>query len=272
MISSDWGVALAEVVGRVDQHPVPRDPERDRPLGERGGHLYRVSHHVGVVAALGQAAGFGPSGMRADQAHVVLGGDLGQAAVPAAPGVVEDVGPRPTHLARHLRAPGVHADHEIRQLGSAPGNEAGRPADLLGDVDVVAEPGLDATDVHQVGPLGDDLVHPLHRGRLVPRRPAVVERVGRAVDDGHHEHRSVGIPVPSQPQAHRSRTPSRSPPPRMAPRRMPEQPDRPDDRSMGGPARLGAMTPYASTAHVELTGAGHVVHRAGTLDTEPVGR
>jgi len=58
----------------------------------------------------------------------------------------------------------------------------------------------------------------------------------------------------------------------MAPRRMPEQPDRPDDRSMGGPARLGAMTPYASTAHVELTGAGHVVHRAGTLDTEPVGR
>jgi hypothetical protein len=73
-----------------------------------------------------------------------------------------------------------------------PRHEAGGPPDLLRRVDLLAGAGLHTSDVDDVGALGDHPADPLERPLLLPGRPAVVEGVPRAVDDGHHQQVVVG--------------------------------------------------------------------------------
>ena len=61
------------------------------------------------------------------------------------------------------------------------------PIELLVLGHLVAGPGLHAADVEDVGALRDELVGAPEEGVERERRAAVVERVGRAVEDAHHE-------------------------------------------------------------------------------------
>jgi hypothetical protein len=129
--------------------------------------------------------------VRADQRRVVLRGHLREPVVEAAPGVVEQVGARPADLAPHLRAPGVHADDQVRELLADGGDERHGAPDLLGGVDDLARAGLHAADVHQVRSVGDHGPDPLQGLVLGIGRAPVVERVPGAVHDRHHQ--QVGV-------------------------------------------------------------------------------
>ena len=89
--------------GRVDEHRLAGDPERHRPLGERDGARQHVGHHVVVGDAMRTGARLDPAGVRAHDRRVVLRGDGGEVGIPAAPGVVDDVGARPGTRRRRPR-------------------------------------------------------------------------------------------------------------------------------------------------------------------------
>ena len=182
---------LVEVVGRVDQHAVAAHAERDCPLGERHRRLGRGGHHVVVRRAVRRSAGGRAVGVRAHQGGAVLGGDLGQGGVEAAPGVVEQVGAGGAHLPGDLRAPGVDADDHVGELRADLRDERHGAPQLLLDVDGLAGAGLDATDVDDVGALGHRDADPLEGPVLGEGRAAVVEGVAGAVDDGHHQQVAV---------------------------------------------------------------------------------
>ena len=101
--------------------------------------------------------------MRADQAGAELGSDLCQPFVRAAPAVVDQVGAGLAGRPAGLVPPGIDADQDLRVTGTDRADEASRPPDLLGRVDVSAGSSRDAADVHDVGTLRDHLVHPIHR-------------------------------------------------------------------------------------------------------------
>src|SRR5207244_1386372 len=69
-----------------------------------------VRHHVRVDDAVRAGARLDAAGVRADQRHLVLGRDHGEARVPAAPGVVQDVGALRADRVADLGAPGVDRD------------------------------------------------------------------------------------------------------------------------------------------------------------------
>ena len=126
------------------------------------------------------------AGVRADDAGAEPGRDLGQARVGAGPGVVDQVGAGLAGGDGDRRPPGVDADHQVREACPHPRDERHHPADLLGDVDLAADPGLHAADVDDVGAFVDGAVDRVHGRLLVEGGAGVEERIRRAVDDGHH--------------------------------------------------------------------------------------
>ena len=80
--------------------------------------------------------------------------DLHQARVVPGPGVVDQVRARVDRRARHLRAPGVDADQQVRVTARGPPDERDDAADLLGRLDPRAAAGPHAADVDDVGALG----------------------------------------------------------------------------------------------------------------------
>jgi hypothetical protein len=132
-----------------------------------------------------------PAGVRADDARARLGRDDRQLRLHPAPGVVDDVGAGGQRLPGHLGAPGVDRDRQLRVRRADRGDQVDGPADLLGGVHLGARGGLHPTDVDHVRTLGHHPPDPGQRGVQLVGRPAVVERVRGAVDDGHHDQPAV---------------------------------------------------------------------------------
>ena len=89
---------------------------------------------------------------------------------------------------RDLVPPGVDADDDVGVPVPDGSDEVDGAIELLADVDVVAGTGLHPADVDDLGPSGDSGVDG-RPGRLsvAERATPVEERVGRPVDDRHHE-------------------------------------------------------------------------------------
>ena len=94
-----------------------------------------------------------------------------------------------TDLARgveHAGPPGVARDRDVEALVQR-FDGPDDPIELLFLGHLGTGPGLHAADVEHVGALGDDRFGPPEEGVERERRAVVVERVGRAVEDAHHE-------------------------------------------------------------------------------------
>jgi hypothetical protein len=168
------------------QDRFPRHAEGGRPLGQRQGAREDVGHHIVVLHAVWTHPRRRTARVRAHDADTGRGRDLGQHRIPAAPGVVEQIGPGRGHGRAHLMTPRVDADDQIGMGGANCGHELDRPVELLGHVDLVAGRGLDPADVDDLGAVGHHRLDPVQR--LLEREggPTVVERIGGAVDDRHH--------------------------------------------------------------------------------------
>jgi hypothetical protein len=84
-------------------------------------------------------------------------------------------------------APGVDADDQPGVAAAHLGDERHHSSALFVDVDLGAFARLHAADVHDVGARGDRAVHRVEGRGVGEGRALVVERVGRAVDDGHDQ-------------------------------------------------------------------------------------
>ncbi len=125
---------------------------------------------------------------------------MDQVGVVAGPGVVDQARTGRAGVLGDLGAPGVdRQDHTGVTLANG-GDEADHPVDLLLGGHVVAGAGLDPADVQDLGPGGDGLVD-RGEGHVVVQLPGPgEERVGGAVDDGHH-HGATGCER-ARPESH----------------------------------------------------------------------
>ena len=104
----------------------------------------------------------------------------------------------------HRRAPGVDRDRHVEAFVQR--RDRGHdPFELLGLADLGPGPGLHAADVEQVGAVGDQLLGPPQERVEAPRRAPVVERVGSAIEDPHHERAGAHV-EPSVADANRRDT------------------------------------------------------------------
>ena len=90
----------------------------------------------------------------------------------------------------HARPPGVARDRRVEPLVEG-FDGADDTVELLFLTHLGPRPGLDAADVEQVGALVDEHLGPAEQRVELVGEPGVVERVGRAVEDPHHE-RAIG--------------------------------------------------------------------------------
>jgi hypothetical protein len=177
----------AEVVRRVDQDASGVHAGLLGPLRQGQRAVQHVGHDVRVGGAEQPGPRLQAARVGADQAGTALGGHAGQFRVPAAPGVVEQVGACRAGGPADFVPPGIDADDQVRVGGPDGFDERHRAPDLLGHGDVRGGPGGHAAHVQDVRALGHDRVDPLQRGALVPGDAGPVERVGGAVDDGHDQ-------------------------------------------------------------------------------------
>ena len=104
----------------------------------------------------------------------------------------------------HHRPPGVDAERDVE--AGVQGLDGGDdPLELLVLAHLGPRSGLHAADVEQVGALGDELVGPAQEVVEGEVATLVEERVGRPVEDAHHE-RTVG----DVETCHRGRRPARA--------------------------------------------------------------
>jgi hypothetical protein len=82
--------------------------------------------------------------------------------------------------------PGVDGDREVEPLVQRR-DRRDHSIQFLLLTDVWPGTGLDTTDVQEVRAIGDELIGPAVEGIEIPELALVVERVGRAVEDAHHE-------------------------------------------------------------------------------------
>ena len=179
---------LAEVESHVEKHSCPRDPGHE-------GHLEAVGEEVldcrddvvggvvgiGVVDA-GSQADVGRDDRRAAarrRRQVLRVGEAADVVAEDRPGPVRRVGDR--------GAPGVDRDRDVESLRD---RLDGRDdaVEFLSHGDEVPGTGLDATDVDDVGTIGDESLGPAQRAVELEGRAVVVERIRRAIDDPHDEH------------------------------------------------------------------------------------
>ena len=100
--------------------------------------------------------------------------------------VVADDRARRARGVEHRRAPGVDRQRHV-EAGAQRLDRGDDAVELLVLADLGTGPGLHAADVEQVGAVGDELLGPAHERVERPRRAPVVERIGRAVQDAHHD-------------------------------------------------------------------------------------
>ena len=141
-----------------------------RPLGEPEHAVGHVRHDVGEDRPERPGARRQGTDVRADEARAELRGHVRDLRIPAAPGVVEQVGARLADRPGRLVPPGVHADHQVRVGGADRRDERDRAADLLGDRHLGTRLRRDAAHVENVRALGHRGVHPLEGGTFVPGR------------------------------------------------------------------------------------------------------
>ena len=221
--------------GSISDAARGRTPGGDRPLGAApSSSAIDVGDHVVVrdPVRVGCAAAAPPVCVQT-MPGAVLGGDLGQLRVGAAPGVVEQVGAGRAAPPRDRGPPGVDADHQRR--GSAARTAATKSTvRRISSATSTSSPGPALTPPMSTmsAPSATTRSTALERGRLGVGGAAVVERVRGAVDDRHHRGRVVGeVPVPS-----RSVT---QPPPTPAGSRSQQRPT--------PPTRCGATTAKRGT-------------------------
>jgi hypothetical protein len=185
---------------RVDHDRLPRHPQRQRPLGQPDRDVQDVRHDIAVRDPVRPCPRLRPAGVRTHQAHPIPRGDLRQARIDTAPGVVQQIGPGLAHGPADLGPPRVHTDDHVREPPSYLRHEPDRPPGLLLGRDLLARSGLDPADVDDRGALGHGLLD-AREGRLVAEGGAlVVEGVRGAVHD-RHDHRLVRPEFsPAQPE------------------------------------------------------------------------
>jgi hypothetical protein len=183
----------------VDQDPVRPHPRRDGPVRLRGDEPDHVGHHVGVGGPVRAGPRRHPAGVRAHQPDPVLGGDTGQFRVYPAPDIVQQVRAGQGDGLPHLGPPGVDADdHGGVPFPYCP-DQRGRAPDLLGDVHLVAGPGLHPANVDDAGARGHRPAGRRQGGAELHRGPLVVERIGGGVDHGHDRERARRPFLPAKP-------------------------------------------------------------------------
>ena len=155
----------------------------------RRGALEQERGDVGdevVVVRIGIGDARPQPDVRGDDGRVVRRGDREVVGIGEARDVVADHRAGVARGVEHRRAPGVDRDRHVEALVQR--RDRGHdPVELLGLADLGPGPGLHAADVEQVGAVGDQLLGPAQERVEAPGRAAVVERVGRAVEDAHHE-------------------------------------------------------------------------------------
>lgn len=144
-----------------------------------GGH-HVVVVRIGVGHARRQTDVGGDDGGTGGGAHVQVGG-VGEPA-----DVVAHVGAGGEARLRHARAPGVDAERQVEPSGQR-FDRGHDPVQLFGLGHLVAGSCLDATDVEEVRTVDDELFGLGQEGVERPVAALVVERVGRAVQDAHHD-------------------------------------------------------------------------------------
>ncbi len=187
---------LAEVRRRVDDDPGRVD---SGGLGDRGqGHhtaqglVDDVGGGEAVAAAVGVGARGQTPGVRADEADVEAGRDLGDERIRTGPRVVEQAGTGGADRLGDLMAPRVDADEEVRTAPDHSLDDGDDAFDLLGNGDLPTPPRTDPADVDDPGTrLGGGVDGPQRR---LEGRGGLVERIGRPVDHSH-DHRGPGAGV-----------------------------------------------------------------------------
>jgi hypothetical protein len=113
------------------------------------------------------------------------GGDAQVLGITEAGDVVADDRAGRARGVEHRRAPGVdrHWRVEARDQGVDRRHDA---LELLGLADLGTGSGPHTTDIEEVDAIADVLLGAPEKRVEVPGRAAVVERVGRAVEDAHH--------------------------------------------------------------------------------------
>jgi hypothetical protein len=115
------------------------------------------------------------------------GSAAGQVArVGEAADVVAHHRPRSVGRRRHRRPPRVARDRDV-EAGGQGGHRRDHPLELLDLVHLRPRARLDTADVEHVGAVGHELVGPAEEGVEREVGALVEERVGRAVEDAHHQ-------------------------------------------------------------------------------------
>ena len=161
---------------------MPAARARRGALGEERRH---VGHDV-VVVRIGVGHSWRQADVGDDDRRIVLGRRRGVVGVAEAADVVAH------HRALGVTGPGdrgppgVDGDRRV-EAGDQAGDDRGDALELLGLGHLGAGPRFDATDIEDVGAVGDQLLGP--RVELVELEGGalVIEGVGRAVEDPHHE-------------------------------------------------------------------------------------
>ncbi len=119
-----------------------------------------------------------------DQARVTVGDNANQVVIAETGGVVHRRGPRLDAAPGHLRMKGVDRDHHIGCFAQCR-DDRHHPIGLLLDRQWVARRERNPADVHPIRTIGDGPQGGRERILEGEVGPAVIERVGRAVDDRH---------------------------------------------------------------------------------------
>jgi hypothetical protein len=177
---------LVEVVRRVDEDAVAAHAALHRVFGQPGDGRDHVGDDIGVPGAVRATARREPARVGADQAGPGVGRDAGDPGVRAAPRVVDQVGPGVDSGPGHFGPPRVYGDHHVREpLADGRDGRDGTPA-LLGGPHLRTRARLDPADVDDVRTGRHGPVDGAQGDIGVERGSVVVERVRRAVHDGHH--------------------------------------------------------------------------------------
>ncbi len=188
---------LAETDAGVDGDPVTPDAggqgEVDLPAKEIGNLGDDVAIHGPILHGRGRAlhvhehdGGASLSGEGRQGGVVAQSGDVVDAGGAGVEGGGGDLGPTR-----------VDEDRGVEAGAADAGDDGHDSAPLLRRVDGIrARPRRLAADVEQVGAVGDQLPGAGDGGGRIQELPAVAERVGRHVDDAHHQRPSgTGEPV-----------------------------------------------------------------------------
>ena len=185
---------LAQVEAGIEDDPIGGDTGGQSPPGPVDQKSLHVGHHVVVVRL-----GVGDAGRQADVGghhRCARSGGRGQVArVGEAADVVADHGARLVRRRGHRCPPGVDRQRDV-EAGVEGLDGRHHPIELLGLAHLRPRAGLDAAHVQDVGALADQFVGPAQKALRVPIGAAVVEGVGRPVQDAHDQGSDAEVVAP----------------------------------------------------------------------------